>query len=203
MNAHPSFRRRFLVNTRHQLCHACGLVLLACVNGALLALLLAWLFLFRVDGRMLSPMSSHALWYMAGGLFLTSLVTVAWSLWYTKSLVGLLHKVVLVLGPLGQGAAAPQCICIRKEDKGFEAVETVLNSVARRFQQLEAASRSTQEELSRLEQELAVVAVTDPETPPRPSTPTQEQQQQLARASQRIKHLQAVHAAAAQAVPAS
>ncbi|MCA1986554.1 MAG: hypothetical protein LDL27_08790 [Desulfovibrio sp.] len=58
------------------------------------------------------------------------------------------------------------------------------------------------EELSRLEQELPAAAIADPETPPRPSTPTQEQQQQLARASQRIKHLQALHAAALQAAPA-
>ena len=150
MNAHALFRRRFLVHKRYQLCHACGLALLAGINGGLLLFLLVWLFVFHADGRMLSPVNEHVAWYMVGGLLLTSLITVVWSLWHTRTLVGLLHKVVVVLGPLGQGASAPSdCICIRKEDKGFEQVEVVLNAVVERIRVLETSACSAQHDVPR------------------------------------------------------
>lgn len=152
MNTHPRLRRRLLVHKQHQLNHVGVLIGVACLNGLTLALLLAWFFLFKVEGRLAAPASSTFLWFLGGGLLCTSAGTVFWSLLYTRRLLGLLHKVVLVLTPMGQpGQPIPDRIRLRRDDKGFEPLEQALNAVTDRFRQSRASSAQLETELARLE----------------------------------------------------
>ncbi|TVM16918.1 hypothetical protein DPQ33_10975 [Oceanidesulfovibrio indonesiensis] len=78
MNTQIPPRNLFFTGRRRQIRHATLLVALAGLNGTILSFIIAWLFLFRADSRMATPMQDAFIWNMILGLAITSIITLLW-----------------------------------------------------------------------------------------------------------------------------
>lgn len=148
-------RRRYLVSLRHQIPHAIGIAILAGVNSLLLLFVLAWVFLFRMEGRFEAPVSEGFLVDIMLVLAATAIVSAVWSLRHTRALAGLLHKVTKVLEDAQYGRIpAGEVIRFRKGDYEFCNLERELNNTVRKLRNSTPAPVDILQSLEKLEDDL-------------------------------------------------
>jgi uncharacterized membrane protein YccC len=147
-------KRRYLVNLRYQLPHVGGIVALAAINGTIIVAITAWIMLFGINPRMTASISETFVYCIAGVLVVTSILSIIWSLRYTRSAAGLLHNVSTILKDLADGRRVETPVRFRADDAEFIALEKSMNSVIGMLKDDENLHRRVALALDALQEEL-------------------------------------------------
>lgn len=147
-------KRRYLVNSRYQLPHVGGVVVLSIINGAIIAAVAAWVLLFGLDSRMSTNLSASFLYSIAGVFVITAGFSMYWSLRYTRHIAGLLHKVTVVLRDIADGKPVGEPVRFRKNDAEFKSLEREINRLFEIIDRREDSHRKTAILLNELREKL-------------------------------------------------
>ena len=149
------FKRRLIVSPRKQLPFLFGLSIMAVVNTVLVLFVLAWLYVFGLEDRIAMQLDRTIVYKVLAVLTFSTIVAAVWSLTSTRSAIGLLNKVTLILKRTLQGDAIGDSeLNFRKNDKEFKELEGHLKAVVDRLAQGETMPSEVIACLNKLEGDL-------------------------------------------------